>query len=384
MSPAPLPFGNAVSRWYYVLYKGLIERGHDVKAFAACTSAEEAKAARDLFPTLVCGQWAQRGFLESKIEALHRPHSYMVSPELQQELEAELARGFDIFHMEALWCGWAGLAYRHRALLSLHYLFQIDRAGEQPASLMERARMLRSHQSEDYLIRQYPLITTVSSRLTEHVKQINPGAEVHTIPLGFDLSKYPFELNQSSGPPVVTLIGSYDWRPSYSAGKRLLDKLWPAIHDQVPEARLQVVGRRAKEKFSEYQNMPDVTFYQDVPDTVPYFREATVMLYAPGRGSGTKVKCLESFALGLPVVTTSEGMEGIPGVDGVHAGVSEDDMGLIDRTIRLLRDPEDRIRQAQTARKLVEEHFQPPAVLDRLEEIYQRALVRRQQATNVA
>ena len=41
---APDPFGNPAGRWYYVLAKGLSERGHRVRWLAAYT--QEAYAAR--------------------------------------------------------------------------------------------------------------------------------------------------------------------------------------------------------------------------------------------------------------------------------------------------------------------------------------------------
>jgi glycosyltransferase involved in cell wall biosynthesis len=50
-----------------------------------------------------------------------------------------------------------------------------------------------------------------------------------------------------------------------------------------------------------------------------------VMLYAPNSGSGMKVKLMEAFALGTPIVTTSDGVEGILAEDGIHAGMCEDD-----------------------------------------------------------
>ena len=50
MIEPPLPFGNAAARWYYVLLKGLVERGHRVTAFATCSKPEELEKARILFP----------------------------------------------------------------------------------------------------------------------------------------------------------------------------------------------------------------------------------------------------------------------------------------------------------------------------------------------
>lgn len=47
MIEPPLPFGSAAGRWNHVLLKGLVERGHDVSAFASCIKPEEIEAARD-------------------------------------------------------------------------------------------------------------------------------------------------------------------------------------------------------------------------------------------------------------------------------------------------------------------------------------------------
>lgn len=54
MVEPPLPFGNAASRWFYVLLKQLVERGHAVTAFAACSKRPEIQGTRDLFPEPQC------------------------------------------------------------------------------------------------------------------------------------------------------------------------------------------------------------------------------------------------------------------------------------------------------------------------------------------
>jgi glycosyltransferase involved in cell wall biosynthesis len=83
-----------------------------------------------------------------------------------------------------------------------------------------------------------------------------------------------------------------------------------------------------------------------------------------------KVKVLEAFALGVPVVTTAEGVEGIPAEDGVHAGVCEDDEGLAARAVALLLDPARQNRQRAAARALVERHCGPGATLDAVERLH--------------
>jgi len=87
-----------------------------------------------------------------------------------------------------------------------------------------------------------------------------------------------------------------------------------------------------------------------------------------------KIKILEALGYGVPVVTTSEGVEGLPAVDGVHAGVCEDDAGLIDRTVRLLTDSAAQNRQRAAGRALVESHCGPKPTVDAIEAIYARMM----------
>jgi polysaccharide biosynthesis protein PslH len=82
------------------------------------------------------------------------------------------------------------------------------------------------------------------------------------------------------------------------------------------------------------------------------------------------VKVLEAFALGVPVVTTAHGVEGIAARDGVHAGVCEDDAGLVDRCVALLRDRDRAREQCRAARALVDATCSPRTSLDALEDVY--------------
>ena len=372
----PLPFGNADARWYYVLLKGLVERGHRVTAFVACSKSEDIPQAQTLFSTpeydLRCYPIPQRNNgLMAKIETIQQPYSYVFSPELRQDLTAELAKPYDILHLEQLWSGWLGLRHRERTVVNVHYLFSLDRTFEHQKSLEIRFRRFFTYSAEQKLLKAFPKIITLSDRLAKRITQINPKACVYTVPLGIDFSLYPFiEQKQMNEQPVVGLIGGFNWAPSYSAAERLLTRLWPEIKHRVPNARLQIVGRCAKDALAAFTHMSDLEIHQDVPDTLPYFANMDVMLYAPIAGSGMKVKVQEAFALGTPVVTTSEGVEGIPAQDGIHAGICEDDQGLIERTVELLNNSSLQQVRRLKARHLLESYCSPQATIEQIEHIY--------------
>jgi polysaccharide biosynthesis protein PslH len=375
MIEPPVPFGNAAARWFYVLLKGLVQRGHSVTALAACSKAEEVDQAKVLFPAptydLRCYPLPRRVGLCAKLETLRRPYSYMFSRELRGDLEKTLAQGFDILHLEQLWSGWLGLPWRDRALVNVHYLFSVDLESVPAKDWGDRIRRRLMLRGERVLLQSYLHVRTLSERLERCVSALAPHAQVYTSLNCLEPALYSFISDRDrTREPVVSVIGSMGWSPSRSAAERLLTRLWPHIKRSVPQARLQVVGWNARTALRDFLSMPDVRIEENVPDIHPYFERTCVLLYAPGRGSGVKVKVQEALAYGVPVVTTHEGVEGMPAEDGVHAGVCDDDSGLIERTVRLLRDPEAANRQRAEGRRLMETTCGPKASLDALEAIY--------------
>jgi len=360
------------------MLKGLTARGHRVTVFSPCQNAAEGAEASRVFPqseyALHCFEYADRPQLQSKLTALRRPQSYIYSRELETALHRALREPYDILHLEQQWTGWLTFPPRPRTLVGLQSLFRLDCPTSAGGSLMDRLRYRRIRDAEAALLRRFPSFCALTAEMTDEVRSIHPQASVHTIPLGIDLENYPFDAIPTEDTQVVTMIGSFDWLPTRTATIRLLVRLWPAIHERVPFASLRIVGRHARKVLADYISVPGVTVEENVPDILPYFQQAAVLLYAPERGSGMKVKVLESFALGLPVVTTQSGVEGIPAVAGVHAGICEDDEGLIDACVSLLNDRAARLRQRTAARRLVERWCSSNVVLDALEDVYEEML----------
>lgn len=376
----PLPFGNAAARWFYVVLRELVERGHDVTAFATGYRQDELDQAAKLFSSpqydLRLYPVPHRSGLKAKVETLRKPYSFMFSDEFKKDLKVELNRGFDVLHLEQLSAGWLGLGHVEKSLLHIHFLYSIDL---EDANLGWKSRLAKYQMctTERRLIRSYPTVTTLSDRLSEQIRKISPRSTVPIVPLGIDASNYQFKPDQSrTAQPIVTLIGSMNWYPSYSAAVRLLTRLWPKIKERIPEARLEIVGREAKKQLAAYVGLDDVQIEENVPDILPYFQRAGVMLYAPSKGSGTKVKIQEAFCQGVPVVTTSEGVEGMPAQDGVHAGICEDDEGLVERCVELLQSVSLQNRYREAARQLIESHCGICPSVDQLELAYKQVLSR--------
>ncbi len=370
LTAPPLPFGDAAARWYSVLIRTLVDRGHHVTALVPCAKESQAEEVRASFPEPVydvrCFPYWHRTGIRAKWESFRHPSSYLFHDNLRASVRELMADPEAILHLEHNWAGWLSDGYESRAVLSVHFLVAEDLPRVTWYAVMARA-------AERRLLRHHRVMTTVTQILANRVRTMAPQAEVLTVPLAFDTSLYemPDALPRRTE-PVVGLIGSFGWHPTTLAAQRLLDVLWPRIVERVPHAKLLLVGRDARRVLRAHLNRSGVQILDNVADIAPYFHALDVLLYAPPKGSGMKVKVMEAFAFGTPVVTSTAGAEGIPIQDGTHAGLSDDDEGLVERTVALLEDVDRRERYRHAARRLIEHHCAPDLAVDRLESVYDR------------
>jgi glycosyltransferase involved in cell wall biosynthesis len=370
---APDPFGNPAGRWYYVLAKGLSERGHRVRWLAAYTQeiyAARARASlrhRNLSLTLY--PYEKRGWLRRKWSTLRRPYSYFISDSLVRDLQAELTRGYDVLHLEHTWCGWLGLKVP-RALLSIQWLARVDMAGSDFGSCRRLLSSALMKWTERRIIRSFTALRALTPRDARVIEKLNPRAKVFTIPLAIDPDLYPFSATDC-GQLTIGLIGSMSWQPTRSAAVRLMTRIWPNVKARLPGAQLLIVGRGARRSLRSFLECPGVTILEDVPEAEPYFRQLCVLAYPVAHGSGMKVKVLEAMAYGTPVVTTSEGIEGIDAVNGRHVAIADRDEAFADEIVALAGNREVRTEMRLAARRLLQERYTSGPVLLEIERAYE-------------
>jgi glycosyltransferase involved in cell wall biosynthesis len=168
------------------------------------------------------------------------------------------------------------------------------------------------------------------------------------------------------GPPTAGIIGTASWLPTQAAVLRLVEHVWPLVRRAVPDARLLVAGRGMSELVGSL-DAPGVSVLGEVPSAPAFLGGLSALLYPLERGSGMKVKVLESIACGLPVVTTPLGAEGIA-VDGVT--IRTDDRSLAAAAVELLSDPAARRQQGAAARAAFLSRYAPPVATEPLVGIY--------------
>jgi glycosyltransferase involved in cell wall biosynthesis len=197
----------------------------------------------------------------------------------------------------------------------------------------------------------------------------SPRAEVVVAPLALDPSHYLQRATLES--PVAGLIGTARWPPTKEAVTRLLTRVWPLVLQRRPQARLILAGDgMERSAFGRIPELPGVEWRGRVPSSTDFLRELGLLLYPLTRGSGAKVKVIEALALGIPVVTTPDGAEGLAADRGVV--VEREDGRLAESAVALIDDLDARRVAGEAAHQSFVRHHAPLPAAAPVAELYER------------
>jgi glycosyltransferase involved in cell wall biosynthesis len=162
--------------------------------------------------------------------------------------------------------------------------------------------------------------------------------------------------DRAVGSAAMLFVGSLHYRPNADAAIWLARRLLPAIRREVPAANLRIVGAIAP-SVADLGSIPGVSLSGFVDDLLAEYGKSEIA-FAPLRsGAGTKLKVLQAFASGIPLVSTPIGIEGIAARSGTHCLIGETEEELVAAAVRLFREPTLGDRLAANARELVESSY---------------------------
>jgi polysaccharide biosynthesis protein PslH len=184
------------------------------------------------------------------------------------------------------------------------------------------------------------------------------------IPNGAELQQG--ELPDESDGKTLLCLGTYGHWPNEDALFFFVKEILPLIHRRISDVRVLVVGGDMPPRVSALHNGRGILVSADVPCVKPYYRRATVSVVPLRIGAGTRLKILESFSLGRPVVATSLGCEGLEVTHGRHLLVADTPAAFAQACVRLLQDSVLRTCLASEGRTLVEEKYSWASIRSRV------------------
>ena len=190
---------------------------------------------------------------------------------------------------------------------------------------------------------------------------------------GVDVSLYAYP-GGPRRPRTMLFLGSFRHTPNQAALDWFTRAVLPLVLEKLPDARLLVAGSEQPPHHTFHDPTNAIDLLGFVDDIEPLFSGCAVFICPIRSGSGVRVKLLEAFASGIPVVSTTLGAEGLARRDGDFCALADEPRVFADSVIRLLEDPAYAAAMAARARQEVETNWDMAVVTARLVEKY-RALI---------
>jgi hypothetical protein len=215
-----------------------------------------------------------------------------------------------------------------------------------------------------------------------------PRARVAEVPAPF-AAELPPGPPGLPGHPAVVVLGSRGWRPNEDAVAWFTGEIWPVVRAALPAARLHVfgIGRAPAAPVQPATAAPapvadgdggdgerGIAWHGAPADSAAAFASGSVHAVPLRFGSGVRIKVLEAWARGIPVVSTPEGAAGLEAADGVELLVAHDAAGFAAAFRRLGEEPGLAAALASGGRAALRRRHDPEAVARRLLAIYAEVL----------
>jgi polysaccharide biosynthesis protein PslH len=274
--------------------------------------------------------------------------------------EAIGGRQYDLGIVEHFWCApyWPVLApFCRKTVVDLHNVESVlhARCAGVPGlearahGVFERA----SRKLEEAWLPRFDTVLATSEDDGDAIRGIAPGARV---------SVYPNALPAMARPPhgdeeVVVFSGNLEYHPNRAAVRYFRREIWPVLREKWPGLAWRLVGMNPEFVREFTSGDPRIDVRGSVEDAVTELARARVAVVPLLSGSGTRLKILEAWAAGLPVVSTTIGAEGLGARDGEQLLIGDSAVAFAGAVSRLLACKELRAGLGEAGRLLLEKEF---------------------------
>lgn len=207
------------------------------------------------------------------------------------------------------------------------------------------------------------LCLACSSTDAEALRKLGVRTPIAVVPNGVDTEYFGGSWAARRESTEVVFVGTLDYQPCEIAVWSFATEILPLLRKSVPDVRFIVVGRNPSQRLKKLAERDEsIELTGRVEDVRPFMKRARVAVVPLKSGSGTRLKILEAFSIGLPVVTTTIGVEGIEAVDGRHLLIADSTTDFAAAVRRLIEDPDLAQRIGDAGRDLVVDKYSWQAV----------------------
>ncbi|MCS7026207.1 MAG: glycosyltransferase [Bryobacteraceae bacterium] len=257
-------------------------------------------------------------------------------------------RRVDVLQLEYTHMGQYAGDYRRilKALFEHDVYFQsVGRSLLQPGSWLKKLQAtleyLRAIRYELAMLETIDQIQTCSLQNKQYLESFSPHLAPRieeTLRAGIDTSYYSFS-EHGREPDTMLFLGSFRHLPNQEALDWFTKAVLPRVVERRPQAKLVIIGSDPPPRHSLPAKDRNVEILGFVEDLRQAFARYAVFVCPILSGSGVRVKLLEAFCTGIPVVSTRLGAEGLTDVDGEICFLADTPADFAKRILDLFDNP---------------------------------------------
>lgn len=290
----------------------------------------------------------------------------------EKQITAALhGRHYEVAFLEHFWvAAYGGIVRRHstQVVLDLHNVesLLLSRCAQTESWLSSKAfkRFAAScRELERKLLPEFSTLLVSSPDDAESIALNAPAAQVVVYP-----NAIPFIPQPNGGKSnEIVFSGNLEYHPNRSAIDYFHRNIWPSLSSQWPDLVWRLVGRNHERCIKQFAREPRIKVEGPVDDAIRALASSKVAIAPILAGSGTRIKIIEAWAAGLPVVSTSLGAEGLPGERGKHLLIADSPTEFAEGVSSLLGNSELSAHLGSNGRQLYEEKLTWNAAWQQLE-----------------
>ncbi|NMC11957.1 MAG: glycosyltransferase [Chloroflexi bacterium] len=193
--------------------------------------------------------------------------------------------------------------------------------------------------------RQFDGFTVVSRAELDLIEKFDPQDNseyrlppIQIIPNGVSLEDYRGDFGIPL-PNTLIYSGALTYHANFDAVSYFIDEILPEIRRSQPAVTLTVTGSLQGVALEKIHGHQGVVFSGYLDDIRPAIAQSWASIVPLRIGGGTRLKILESLAIGTPVISTRKGAEGLDLKDGSDILLANSAPDFASQTLRLLNDP---------------------------------------------
>jgi polysaccharide biosynthesis protein PslH len=196
-------------------------------------------------------------------------------------------------------------------------------------------------------------VLTPSENDARSIRAISPAARVVVYPNALRIGPSP----PQAGDEAIVFSGNMEYHPNRTAVRFFRRDVWPRLRKRWPHLIWRLLGKNPHAIHGIAAGDPRIEVCGPMEDAVAELARSRIAIVPLLAGSGTRLKILEAWAAGLPVVSTTIGAEGLPARHGENVLLADTAAAFADAVSRLLASASLRADLGAAGRRVVETGF---------------------------